>query len=67
MDNDEMGGYFDAVRETMDWEKRRQGLNQRFLEIFQYAFQYARAYGDIYGIAKIDPSRIKSLDDLEKI
>ena len=67
MGNDETGGYLDAVRETMDWEKRRQGLNQRFLETFQYAFQYARAYGDIYGIAKVDPSRIKSLDDLEKI
>jgi len=67
MGNDEMGGYLDVVRETMDWEKRRQDLNRRFLETFQYAFQYARAYRDIYGVAKVDPSRIKSLDDLEKI
>ncbi|MFC1579536.1 phenylacetate--CoA ligase family protein [Thermodesulfobacteriota bacterium] len=67
MGNDEMGGYLDAVRETMGWEKRRQDLNKRFLETFQYAFQYARAYRDIYGIAKLDPSGIKSLDDLEKI
>lgn len=67
MGNEEMAGYLDAVRETRDWEKRRQDLNQRFLETFQYAFQYARAYKEIYGVAGVDPARIQSLDDLEKL
>ena len=65
--NGERDGYFDIVRETMDWDKRREDLNRRFLETFQYACRYAKAYRDIYGSAGIDTTQIKGLDDLEKL
>lgn len=59
--------FFNMDRETMDWEERRAGLSQRFVETFRHAFQHSRAYRDIYGSAGIQVSDIRGLDDLERL
>lgn len=59
--------YFNHNRETMDWKKRKQDLNTRFLRTFQNAFRHSKSYTEIYSSSGIQISDIKGLDDLEKI
>jgi len=59
--------FFDQTRETMDWEKRKEDLNRRFLKTFQYACQHSKSYREIFGSAGIEMSDIKGLEDLEKL
>lgn len=59
--------FFDQTRETMDWEKRREDLNRKFLQTFQCAYQQSQSYREIFGSAGIEMSDIKGLEDLEKL
>jgi len=59
--------FFNMMRETMEWEKRRADLSRRFVETFQHACRYANAYKEIYGASGIHISDIKGLDDLENL
>jgi phenylacetate-CoA ligase len=59
--------FFDQTRETMDWEKRREDLNKKFLKTFQCAYQQSQSYREIFGSAGIEMSDIKGLEDLEKL
>jgi len=59
--------FFDQARETMDWEKRREDLNRKFLKTFQRAYQQSQSYREIFGSAGIEMSDIKGLEDLEKL
>jgi phenylacetate-CoA ligase len=59
--------FFDRDRETMAWEKRRETLNDRFLEIFQRAFRHSRTYRKRFQDLGIEAADIKSLEDLEKL
>jgi len=59
--------FFNQERETMDWEKRTQELNRRFLKAFQYAYQHSKAYKEIFSSAGVELSDIQGLEDLEKL
>jgi phenylacetate-CoA ligase len=59
--------FFDRERETLDWGKRRDRLNGRFLEIFRHAWQHSAAYGEIYRSSGIEASNIVGLEDLESL
>jgi len=59
--------FFDQERETMDWEKRKVKLNERFLKTFRNACEYSKAYKEIFDNAGMVPADIKGLKDLEKI
>jgi phenylacetate-CoA ligase len=59
--------FFDQDRESMDWEKRKQDLNRRFLKTFRHACRRSKSYAEIYGSAGIEISDIKGLEDLEKL
>jgi phenylacetate-CoA ligase len=59
--------FFNKERETMDWDRRKQELEKRFLEIFRHAFQHAKAYNDTLRSAGVTLSDIQGLGDLEKI
>ena len=58
--------FFNRIRETMDWEKRKADLNKRFLETFQNAYQHSKAYKEIFDSAGIGLSDVKGIEDLEK-
>jgi len=59
--------FLDKTRETMDWGKRKEGLQTRFLEAFQHAFRHSRAHRDRLQSAGVGPADIQGLEDLEKI
>ena len=59
--------FFNRIRETMDWEKRKADLNKRFLETFQNAYQHSKAYKEIFDSAGIGLSDVKGIEDLEKL
>ena len=59
--------FFDKARETMDWEERRTGLSQQFVNIFQHAYRHTKAYKEIFSSVGIEISDIKGLDGLEKL
>ncbi|UCF86220.1 MAG: AMP-binding protein, partial [Desulfobacteraceae bacterium] len=59
--------FFNKIRETMDWEKRKADLNKRFLETFQNAYQHSKAYKEIFDSAGIGLSDVKGIEDLEKL
>ncbi|MCP4667222.1 MAG: phenylacetate--CoA ligase [Deltaproteobacteria bacterium] len=65
MSNEDL--FYNRERETMDWERRKTSLNQRFLKTFQHACHHARAYKEIFGSAGIEDARIRGLEDLEKL
>jgi phenylacetate-CoA ligase len=60
-------GFFDRDRETLDWSKRVETLNERFLKTFQHACRHTKAYEEIYGKAGVEPTHIRGLEDLEKL
>jgi len=54
--------FFDQARETMDWEKRREDLNRKFLKTFQRAYQQSQSYREIFGSAGIEmPDKIRRI------
>ena len=59
--------FFNQERETMDWQKRKVGLNKKFLKTFQNAFQHSKAYNEIFRSAGIELSDIQGMEDLEKL
>ena len=59
--------FFDMARETMDWEKRKADLNLKFLNIFHHAYKHSKAYQQSLRSASIEPSQIRSLEDLETL
>ena len=59
--------FFNRKRETMDWEKRRVDLERRFLNTFHHAHRHSKAYREIFTSAGIEPSDIRSLEDLDKL
>jgi len=59
--------FFDSVRETEDWEKRKADLNLTFLTIFRHACMHSKAYREIIRSAGVEPSQIQSLDDLNRL
>jgi len=59
--------FFDRESETMPWEKKRESLNRRFLEIFQRAYQRSKTYEKRFRNAGIEVRDIRSLEDVEKI
>ena len=60
-------GFFNKSRETMDWEKRKKDLEERFLKTIEHAFHNSNAYGEIFRSAGIEPLEIRGLQDLEKL
>jgi phenylacetate-CoA ligase len=60
-------GFFDCARETKDWEKRKAGLTLKFLKTFQHACKHSKAYQEIIRSAGVEPSRIKSLEDMDQL
>ena len=68
MDNSvNTGGFFNKSRETMDWEKRKKDLENRFLKTIEHAFHNSKAYGEIFRSAGIEPFDIRGLQDMEKL
>ena len=59
--------FFDHRRETRDWEKRKLGLNKKFLKTFRHAFDLSKAYRERFLSAGIGPDDIKGLEDLERL
>jgi len=59
--------FFNKDRETMNWEKRRTELFEKFMHIFQHAYQHSRAYKEIFRSKGVEPGDIKGIEDLEKI
>ena len=68
MDNSKItSGFFNQARETMVWDKRKKDLENRFLKIIEHAFYKSKAYGEIFRSAGMEPSDIRSLEDMGKI
>jgi len=59
--------YFNQTRETMDWKAREADLNRRFVKILRHAAEHARAYGEIFESAAVDVTKIRGLEDIEKL
>lgn len=59
--------FFDKRRETMDWERRKSDLNEKFSRAFRHACAHSKAYQEIYTKAGIDPSQIRGIEDLERL
>ena len=59
--------FFNQARETLDWEKRKQELEKKFLAIFRHAFTRSQAYQEIFRNAGIELSDIRNLEDLDKL
>lgn len=59
--------FYDASKETMPVEDRQRYLNQRLIDIIQYAYQNAPAVKDKMDRAGVSPAQIQSIKDLEKI
>ena len=59
--------FFNKIRETMDWEKRKADLNKSFLKTFQNAYQHSKAYKEVFDSAGIGLSDVKGIEDLEKL
>jgi len=59
--------FFNKERETMNWEKRRSELFEKFRHILQHAYQHSTAYKEIFRSKGIEPADIRGIEDLEKI
>lgn len=59
--------YYDPRTETMPVEEREKLLNQRLVDIIQYAYQNAPAIKDKMEKAGVSPAQIQTANDLERI
>jgi phenylacetate-CoA ligase len=59
--------FFHRKTETMDWPKRKIGLNAKFLAAFHHAYENSRAYKSIFMSAGIKIPDIHRIEDIEKL
>ena len=64
---DSQDRYFDPIRETMDWNRRLETLQDRFLAVFNHAREASRAYRDIFERAGVSEGDVRGLDDLPRL
>jgi len=59
--------FFDPARETMPWERREEELHAKLVRTLSHAYEHSVAYKEIFGAAGVQPTDIRTTQDVERL